>query len=259
MDNAAHPGNSGGIFNHVRGANEGATPDLLRVALKMASGTGKTTVMAMLIAWQTINAVRKPNSPMFTKGFLITTPGITIRDRLRVLLPSDPENYYEHRNLVPSEFIPAVREAKVVITNYHAFRLRDEDSSNRTNRSFRYGRGPRPDTTESDGKMMQRAMKPLMSLKRIMAFNDEGHHCYSTRMIAWLLESRLELHYQPNLHVRAFQLASQLKQSAAYDAHYLALAESFGCELWTADEKFYRAASPSIDKVRWIREFGALE
>ena len=167
-----------GIFNHIRGTNEVASPDLLRVALKMATGTGKTTVMAMLIAWQTINAVRKPTSPLFTKGFLITTPGITIRDRLRVLLPSDPENYYEHRNLVPSELVPAVREAKVVITNYHAFRLRDEDSSNPTNRSFRYGRGPRPDTTESDGKMMQRVMKPLMSLKRIMALNDEGHHCY---------------------------------------------------------------------------------
>ena len=167
-----------GIFEHIRGANKAANPELLRVALKMATGTGKTTVMAMLIAWQTINAVRRPNSQQFTKGFLITAPGITIRDRLRVLLPSDPENYYEHRNLIPSEFLPAVREAKVVITNFHAFRLRDEDSSNLTNRALRYGRQGKPDTTETDGKMMQRAMKPLISLKRIMAFNDEGHHCY---------------------------------------------------------------------------------
>ena len=167
-----------GIFDHIRGANKGANPELLRVALKMATGTGKTTVMAMLIAWQTINAVRRPNSQQFTKGFLITVPGITIRDRLRVLLPSDPENYYEHRNLIPSEFLPAVREAKVVITNYHAFRLRDEDSSNATNQALRYGRDGKPNTTETYGKMMQRVMKSLMSLKRIMAFNDEGHHCY---------------------------------------------------------------------------------
>ena len=168
----------GGIFNHIRGANKGANPELLRVALKMATGTGKTTVMAMLIAWQTINAVRRPNSQQFTKGFLITTPGITIRDRLRVLLPTDPENYYENRNLIPSEFLPTVREAKVVITNFHAYRLRDEDSSSPTNRALRYGRGPRPDTKESDGKMMQRVMKDLMAFKRIMAFSDEGHHCY---------------------------------------------------------------------------------
>ena len=76
-------------------------------------------------------------------------------------------------------------------------------------------------------------------------------------MIARLLESRLELHQPPGLHVRALQLASQIKQNAAYDAHYLALAESFGCELWTADERFYRAASPSIDSVRWLGEFVA--
>ena len=81
----------------------------------------------------------------------------------------------------------------------------------------------------------------------------------SIRMIARLLESRLELHQPPGLHVRALQLASQLKQNAAYDAHYLALAESFACELWTADERFYRAASPSVDSVRWIGDFGAPE
>ena len=81
----------------------------------------------------------------------------------------------------------------------------------------------------------------------------------SQRMIARLLESRLELHQPPNLHVRALQIASQLKQSAAYDAHYLALAESVGCELWTADERFYRAASPTVDNVRWVGNFSAPE
>ena len=81
----------------------------------------------------------------------------------------------------------------------------------------------------------------------------------STRMIARLLESRLELHQSPGLHVRALQLASQLKQNAAYDAHYLALAESFGCELWTADERFYRAASSSLANVRWLGDFVAPE
>ena len=167
-----------GIFDHIRGANREGDSDLLRVALKLATGTGKTTVMAMLIAWQAVNAKRHPNSRQFTRGFLITTPGITIRDRLRVLLPSDPENYYEHRNIVPSEFIKDVREARVVITNYHAFRLREEEQSNPTNRALRQGRGPRLDTLETEGKMMQRVMSPLMSLGRIMAFNDEGHHCY---------------------------------------------------------------------------------
>ena len=170
------------VYNHIRGANAQANSELLRVALKMATGTGKTTVMAMLIAWQTVNAVRHPNSQHFTKGFLITTPGITIRDRLRVLLPSDPDNYYKHRNLVPTEFLPALGEARVVITTYHAFRLREEDGSNPTNRALRQGRGPALNTRETEGRMIQRVMKPLMSFRRIMAFNDEGHHCYREKV-----------------------------------------------------------------------------
>ena len=47
---------------HLRGANEEANPELFRIALKLATGAGKTTVMAMLIAWQTVNAVRHPGS-----------------------------------------------------------------------------------------------------------------------------------------------------------------------------------------------------
>nr|WP_240905926.1 hypothetical protein [Thiorhodococcus mannitoliphagus] len=81
--------------------------------------------MAMLIAWQTINAVRKPNSQRFTRGFLIVAPGITIRDRLRVLMPNDPDSYYQSRELVPSDMLEDLHKAKIVITNYHAFKRRE--------------------------------------------------------------------------------------------------------------------------------------
>ncbi len=77
------------------------------------------------------------------------------------------------------------------------------------------------------------------------------------RLIERLLSSGLELHETPNLHGRALELASRLNQGAVYDAHYLALAETLGCDLWTADEKFYRTASPVTDNVRWIGEFVA--
>lgn len=83
------------FLEHIKSANEQSNPALLRIALKLATGAGKTTVMAMLIAWQTVNAVRHPNSKLFTRGFLISTPGITIRDRLRVLQPNDPDSYYQ--------------------------------------------------------------------------------------------------------------------------------------------------------------------
>lgn len=82
------------ILNHLAAANHDANPELMRLALKLATGAGKTTVMAMLIAWQTINAVRRPNSKKFTRGFLLVAPGLTIRDRLRVLQPNDPDSYY---------------------------------------------------------------------------------------------------------------------------------------------------------------------
>ena len=74
----------------------------------------------------------------------------------------------------------------------------------------------------------------------------------ATRHMESLLSSGLELHQTPTLHGRALELASLLRQGAVYDAHYLALSETLGCELWTADEKFYRAASPSAGNVRWI-------
>ena len=80
------------FLDRLAAVNAEANPDLPRLALKLATGAGKTTVMAMLIAWQTVNAARRPNSRRFTRGFLVTTPGITIRDRLRVLQPNDPDS-----------------------------------------------------------------------------------------------------------------------------------------------------------------------
>ena len=113
------------FLDHLRSANEQANPGLERLALKLATGAGKTTVMAMLIAWQTINAVRHPTSPRFTRGFLMVTPGLTIRDRLRVLQPNDPDSYYRSRELVPKDLLGVLDRAKIVITNFHAFMLRE--------------------------------------------------------------------------------------------------------------------------------------
>lgn len=106
-------------------ANQQHNDGLPRVGLKMATGTGKTVVMAMLIAWHTLNKVHAPNDARFTKRFLVVSPGITIRDRLRVLLPSDVENYYRLRDLVPADLATGLGEAQVLIVNYHQFLLKD--------------------------------------------------------------------------------------------------------------------------------------
>ena len=167
------------LLEHLEGANRDANPQVSRLALKLATGAGKTTVMAMLIAWQTLNAVRRPGSKHFTRGFLIVAPGLTIRDRLRVLQPHDPDNYYSHREIVPMDMLEDLQKAKLVITNYHAFKLRERIQMSAGGRALLKGRtGENPVTIETEGQMIQRVMPDLMGLKNIMVLNDEAHHCY---------------------------------------------------------------------------------
>ena len=167
-----------GFLDHLVNANNDANPGLSRLALKLATGAGKTTVMAMLIAWHTINAVRRPNSKKFTRGFLVVTPGLTIKDRLRVLQPNDPDSYYASHELVPNDLLDEVRDAKIVITNYHAFKLRERLELSKGGRSLLQGRGQELNTLETEGQMLQRVMPDLMGMKNILVLNDEAHHCY---------------------------------------------------------------------------------
>ena len=176
---APKAGKSGKRFlEHLANANNEANPELIRLALKLATGAGKTTVMAMLIAWQTINAVRHPTSRRFTRGFLVVTPGITIRDRLRVLQPNDPDSYYKSRELIPNDMLGDLERAKIVITNYHAFKLRERIELSKGGRSLLQGRGEALHTLETEGQMIQRVIPELMAMKNIMVINDEAHHCY---------------------------------------------------------------------------------
>ena len=166
------------FIDQMDAASEEANPGLARLALKLATGAGKTTVMAMIIAWQTVNSVRRPSSQRFTRGFLVVTPGVTIRDRLRVLQPNDPDAYYASRELVPGDMLRDLERAKIVITNYHAFMRRETLPLSKGGRALLQGSGPELGTKETEGQMLQRVMPGLMGLKRILALNDEAHHCY---------------------------------------------------------------------------------
>jgi type III restriction enzyme len=175
------PQTAGGrrLLDHLAAASRDANPELMRLALKLATGAGKTTVMAMLIAWQTINAVRYEGSKKFTRGFLICAPGLTIKDRLRVLQPNDPDAYYADRELVPTDMLGDLFRAKIVITNYHAFRLKERVEISKGGRQLLKGRlGDELNTLETEGQMIQRVMPDLMGMKNILAINDEAHHCY---------------------------------------------------------------------------------
>lgn len=171
------------FLDYLKDANEEANPGLIRFALKLATGAGKTMVMSMLIAWQAINSARQPGSKNFTRGFLVVTPGLTIKDRLRVLQPNDPDSYYQSRELVPNDMLADLKRAKIVITNYHAFKLRERIDISRGGRALLKGkRGKDMNTLETEGQMLQRVIPELMGIKNIMVLNDEAHHCYREKV-----------------------------------------------------------------------------
>lgn len=177
------PKTSKNILEKISDANQNSNPDLYRIAFKLATGAGKTTVMAMIIAWQTINAVKHGINEKFTKAFLICAPGITIRDRLRVLLPNDPESYYKHRQLVPEDYLQLIEQARIVITNYHAFMLKDIESVAPTAKLLLAGANETKESLfkETPEQMLRRVMSELLNCKSVLVINDEAHHCYRKR------------------------------------------------------------------------------
>jgi len=161
---------------------------LPRVALKMATGAGKTVVMAMLVAWQTLNKVQSPRDARFTNRFLVVTPGITIRDRLRVLLPGDPGNYYNQRGLVPPDLKGELHHAQIVITNYHSFLHKDakEIRGVAANTRKLLVAGRKDPFRETPEAMVARVLRDLGGGKgkpEVVVFNDEAHHGYQDKPV----------------------------------------------------------------------------
>ena len=165
------------IENDLRQANEDSNPLLFRIAFKMATGSGKTVVMAMVIAWHTLNKLANSQDARFSDTFLIVTPGITIRDRLRVLLPSDPQNYYRQHDIVPPQLFEELGKAKILVTNFHAFKPRVHTAAGKITKSI-LKQGETDPFTESPDQMVRRVCRELGNKKNIIVINDEAHHCY---------------------------------------------------------------------------------
>ena len=164
------------FYNKLIEANEEANPDLFRIAFKMATGSGKTVVMAMLIAYHTLNKTANPNSTRFTDAFLIVTPGVTIRDRLQVLYPEKPDNDYKKMNLVPRADYDTLCQAKIVITNYHAFQRRTKEKLSKIGKQVLGASAE--NFKETPEEMVARVCRGLGRKKNIIVLNDEAHHCY---------------------------------------------------------------------------------
>jgi type III restriction enzyme len=140
----------------------------IRECLKLATGTGKTVVMSMLITWNVLNKVANPRDARFSKNILIVAPGITVKDRLSVLFPSQEDNFYKEFRIVDGEMWKQLLQAKIVITNWHNLAEKSDPKRNTVLK-----RGP-----ESNEVFCKRVLKEFGDAKNILVINDEAHHCW---------------------------------------------------------------------------------
>lgn len=156
----------------VDAPNEPDIPDLIRYGCKMATGSGKTVVMAMLIAWAFCNRGKLPSDERFPHAALIVCPNLTIKKRLQVLRPDDADNYYDEFELIPTKLRPLLNTGKVLITNWHQFSLESEHSEGgQTYPVVNKGE-------ETPDAFAKRVLGELYDHAPIMVLNDEGHHAY---------------------------------------------------------------------------------
>ena len=166
------------IEERSRAVNDG----IVRYCCKMATGSGKTAVMGMLITWQTLNAVRtrRRRNKQHSSRFLVLTPGLVVRDRLAVLSPSHANSVYKELNLVPPSLKRDLHAARVEIVNYQAFRRRDPSESTGAQKALLGSQ--RSDQTETPAAMVRRVVGSLLkshgSHGDLVVINDEAHHCY---------------------------------------------------------------------------------
>jgi len=165
------------IENELREENDQYNRGLPRLAFKMATGSGKTVVMAMLMAWQALNKLEHRQDARFSDAFLIVAPGITIRDRLRVLLPSDPDNYYRQRDILPAHLLERLGSARILVTNYHTFLPHERGEAARLTKAI-LTKGETNPFVETPDQMVRRACRDLGSARGLVVINDEAHHCY---------------------------------------------------------------------------------
>ena len=153
--------------------SEGNGESLTRYATKMATGSGKTVVMSMLVAWAFCNRARVPSDERFPHAALIICPNLTIKERLQVLrTDSRGEDYYTQFDVVPPQYRDLIRTGKVIVTNWHFFAPESEHSEG--GRSFAVVKKGE----ETDEAFAKNRLGELFERGPLMVLNDEGHHAY---------------------------------------------------------------------------------
>jgi len=142
-----------------------------RLCSKMATGSGKTVDMAMLIAWQVLNKITYPQDGRFSKNIFIVAPGLTVKSRLQVLQPFGEGNFYDEFNIVPSGLLEKLRQGKIIIKNWHALNWETEEKIAKRKSVDKRG-------AKSDEAYVREVLEEMAGSKNIVVINDEAHHAW---------------------------------------------------------------------------------
>ncbi len=142
-----------------------------RLSSKMATGSGKTVVMAMLIAWQVINKVTYPQDARFSKHVFVVAPGLTVKSRLQVLLPAGKGNFYDEFNVVPASLLDKLRQGRVLIRNWHGLNWETEEKLARKKTVDKRG-------AKSDEAYVREVLGEIATARSLVVINDEAHHAW---------------------------------------------------------------------------------
>lgn len=145
--------------------------DFRRLCAKMATGTGKTVVMAMVIAWHVLNKVTYRQDVRFSKNIFVVAPGLTVKSRLVVLQPAGDGNYYEEFGIVPTDLMEKLRQGKVRICNWHALGWESEERIAKKKGVDKRG-------AKSDEAYTREVLAEMFNARNILVINDEAHHAW---------------------------------------------------------------------------------
>ncbi len=151
--------------------------DFGRLCSKMATGSGKTVVMAMLIAWQVLNKVAYPQDARFSKHILAIAPGLTVKERLKVLEPFGVGNYYDEFGLVPGGLMEKLRQGRVLIHNWHKLGWDTEEQVAKKRSVDKRG-------VKSDEAYVREVLGEMARARNIVVINDEAHHAWRVNVEA---------------------------------------------------------------------------
>jgi len=156
-------------------SSDSSTLPLVRTGCKMATGSGKTIIMGMLIAWAFCNRARNPSSTQYPNAVLVCAPNLTVKKRLQVLRPEDPNNYFDAFDLVPPKYREYLNMGKVLVTNWHVFAPKSEHAEGGKSYAV-VNKGE-----ESNDAFTKDRLGELAARLPILVLNDEGHHCWRGR------------------------------------------------------------------------------